>query len=402
MDKSELDEHSIVDSIEQFKSRIDEDEVKEKIEINRLNFFKIAIEFIENKLKYIIPALTLDSELLNIEKEIDAGLVQINTFLGNSNEGHLTNAENNLKTAVNRSRNLISPFSSEEFNFSKSISSFEQTVSDAYTSLENKNQELQKSFEEIQSELAENKEILESQNQEIIAKEKEIENLTASFQTQLDSIKSANEVEFESTQETFRTEFDNAKESFKSEFNEITTNADSETNNIVERLNKKLEEGKKIVNVIGNVGVTGNYQLIANDHKSTANVWRYVAITFMGIMSFFLVWIIWDISFDENYDWTKSLFRFVAAVAFSYPATYAARESSKHRKFESINRKLELELASIEPFIELLDEEEKKVIKKELVSKYFGNVDSEETPTEEISLNSLDRIVNTVLKILNK
>jgi len=96
-------------------------------------------------------------------------------------------------------------------------------------------------------------------------------------------------------------------------------------------LETKYTEAKILVNLIGNVGVTGNYQNMANSHKKRANFWRVMAIVFMSIFSILLVWTIIDLR-SEGFNWTKSLIRLVAAAALSYPATYAARESSKHIK----------------------------------------------------------------------
>jgi len=54
---------------------------------------------------------------------------------------------------------------------------------------------------------------------------------------------------------------------------------------------------------------------------------------------------------------------------------------------------LELELASIGPFIELLPEDKKESIKKELVKKYFGNQiqSSESKEEDDVSINALEK-----------
>ena len=127
-----------------------------------------------------------------------------------------------------------------------------------------------------------------------------------------------------------------------------------------------------------------------------------MAIAFMIIFSGLLVWTIIDLSAD-GFNWTKSLIRLIAAAALSYPATYAARESSKHRRLETINRNAELELASINPFIEILPEAKKQAIKEKLVEKYFGNdrnVLSDNTKeNEELSIGAFEKILNAVSKL---
>ena len=47
--------------------------------------------------------------------------------------------------------------------------------------------------------------------------------------------------------------------------------------------------------------------------------------------------------------------------------SYAARESAKYQNQETMYRSLELEFASLNPFIEFLPEDKKKKIKEELV-----------------------------------
>jgi len=115
-----------------------------------------------------------------------------------------------------------------------------------------------------------------------------------------------------------------------------------------------------------------------------------------------LVWTIIDLSSD-GFDWVKSAIRLVAAAALSYPATYAARESSKHRNLETLNRNAELELASINPFIENLSDDKKQLIKEKLAEKYFGNHKNndflDEKENEGLSVPAIERLLNAIAKI---
>ena len=255
-------------------------------------------------------------------------------------------------------------------------------------------------------------------------KETEIQNINSTFQTDFANIKATANQNYDSDRKTFRTEFDTIKqsyetekknfrtefdtikESFNAEIEEIKQEIDTDTTTLISDLNQKLDDAKKIVGVIGDVSVTGNYQQIANSNKKTADNLRFIAITLMLILSGLLIYTIWDIS-GSTFDWTKSLIRILAAAALSYPATYAARESSKHRRLEILNRKAELELAAINPFIELLPENKKQEIKEKLVEKYFGNhsvnVDnSDNQKDDEVSINALDKILKTILSNIKK
>lgn len=389
MTGEQFESHLIFEKLEQFKNRINEKELSKKFSIDELNFFETAYNYLIDRLKLTIPAIVQEKELTTISQEIENSLSQINTFVGNKNSGHKTNAQNHLHSAVTRVRNLPLPFSKNDFNFSKTVANFEKKVQGKYKDLEQENTDLKESISELNTELQKNRAELKKINNLLEQKEREIQNINSTFQTEFSNIKSTAQQEyetdrkrikndfnsikqnFESDKEKFRSEFDTLKESLNKEIEEKKETINSDTTTLINDLKQKLQDAKNIVGVIGDVSVTGNYQQIANSNKKTADNLRIVAITLMLILSGLLVYTIWDISGD-TFDWTKSIIRILAAAALSYPATYAARESSKHRKLEILNRKAELELAAINPFIELLPETKKQEIKEKLVEKYFG------------------------------
>ena len=152
------------------------------------------------------------------------------------------------------------------------------------------------------------------------------------------------------------------------------------------------------------MGITGNYQNVADQQKSVANFWRWTALGFMAIMSGLLIWSIIELSSGE-FNLYRSLVRILAAAVLTYPAIYASRESAKHRSLEIKNRNLELELASIRPFIELLPEEKKQKIREELAAKYFGNhsnLAEDKKRDEDVSINGLEKILKAFLPFVKK
>lgn len=405
MKPENFENHVLFEKLEQLNLQIQKEETKESIDLEMLSFFESAYKYINDRIKLTIPILVQEVEMNALSNEIEAGLQQMNAFLGNKNAGHLTNAINNYNSALNRIRNFPLPFSKNDFNFSKSIADFQKTVQGKYKLLEDENEELAKTIESFKTDLDNKDKEIQRLFKLVEVKETEIKNLNTNFLTEFASIKTKATQEYETDRKTFRNEIDTDKNNFKAEIKELKEGIDTDTTGLIENLGKKLEEAKKIVNVIGNIGVTGNYQIIANEHKSSANFWRWVAVIFMTIFSGLLVWTIIDLS-SAGFDWSKSLIRIIAAAALSYPATYAARESSKHRRLETINRTAELELASINPFIEILADDKKQNIKEKLVDKYFGNgkvdVLANEKEDEEISINGIEKILNAISPLLKK
>ena len=402
MTSESFEKHNIFDRLNSLEEILSNEELKEKIDLEKLSFFQTVFSYINQRVKLTIPDLVQQTELDALSNELNAGIAQINSFSGNNNVGHLTNATNNFNAAINRVKNLPIPVAKTDFNFSRKIADFEKTAKGKYKSLEKEKNELKSEIESFKTNLTNKEAEIQRLLKLIEGKEAEIQNLNSSFQTNFNNIKSEHNQSFENDRKTYRTEIDKAKETFREEIDELKDSIDTDTTKIVEQLNKKLTEAKTLVNLIGNVGVTGNYHNIANSHKKSADFWRVMAIVFMSVFSILLVWTIIDLS-SEGFDWTKSLIRIIAAAALSYPATYAARESSKHRKLETINRNAELELASINPFIEGLADDKKQVIKEKLVEKYFGNnnnndfLDSKES--EGLSIPAFEKLLNAIAKL---
>lgn len=426
MKVEDFENHKVFDKIEQLKKAVIGSDLLEFIGEEEYHYFEVVLQFIEEKMKLIVPILIEESELNSLSSEIESGTSNINNYLGNKNIGYINNAKNNFSSALKRIKSFIIPSNSSDFDYSKAAVNFEQTLLKGYKSIEEINRNLQ-------SELVQSNKLLDEQNKKIEVLEKEFASMLAdmkgAFSSELQSYSAFEEeskVSYNSFMEEKGSVFnDKIKEidttidgnlkqyeewvtddltKYEKEFNEQKELLDTQTTDTVESLKAKLEEAKNIVDIIGNVGVTGNYQKIATEHKRTANIFRVIALIFMGLMSGLLAYSIIELSLSGEFDLYKSLVRILAASVLTYPAIYASRESNKHRNLETINRKLELELASLGPFIELLPEEKKIEIKGELVGKYFGQqgVDNVQSGDEDVSINGFERILKAILPILKK
>jgi len=424
MKPESFNENIVFDKLEQLQNRLQEDEVREKIELDWLSFYDSFVEYISERLKITVPILVNEPELNALAKEIEAGLVQINNFLGNNNTGHLTNANNNFNAALNRIRNFPIPIPKGKYNFSKEIVNFEKVLSEKYELIKQENQEFDERLTQLNSVIESKQQKIDELNNLLVQKQNEITALTTNYTTDYNNIKATANQQFEQVKTKFRQEFDSEKEAFikekealKEEFEteretyekEITELKESISNNttdLIKELERKLEESKKLVNVIGNIGATGNYQKIADYHKEQADKWRWIALFFMVVLVGLLIFTIYHIT-GGDFNWKVAIVRIVAFSALLYPATYASKESGKHRRLENINRKSELDIASISPFIEILPDEKKQEIKEKMVEKFFGNtngldIDDKNSKNDEVSVGSIEKLLKAFLPFLNK
>jgi hypothetical protein len=181
-----------------------------------------------------------------------------------------------------------------------------------------------------------------------------------------------------------------------------TFQADSERiqSEKLESLNKSKEEAARIVQVVGNTGITGNYQKIAVTEAKQANFWRWLTVAFFIVGIVIAVVTFWKFlhePFSPETAWS-ALIRLVYAVAITAPAWYSAKESARHRTNADRARQTELELASLGPFIELMPEEKKNEIREELTNRYFGNQPQEHTAEPPISIQKLADIAAQLMK----
>jgi hypothetical protein len=387
MKNSEFSAHSVFDKLKQFETRIHSKEASEKIDIENLDFYRSSAAYVRSQMDKAITVLINPAELNDVSSLLDNCLTQLNEFLGNANVGHLNNIESYLYPMLRLVRNIPLPNASDDFSYSQLINDFKKLAAEKVAELSIEFESVQEIISNVNGDLNQRKIEIQAVDKIITDKQIQIDGLNQSFQSNFDLIKS-----------TETTKFEDLRDRLKKNLEDQTKIIDDNTKSLVDRLNTKEEEAKKLVNVIGNIGATGNYRLAAEAEGESADLWRYVAIGFMGTLSAILIWTLFDLGGDK-YDWKTALIRIPSALVLTYPATYAARESAKHRKLENLNRKAELELASINPFIEILSEEKKQAIKEKLVEKYFGNNEGytendQSDDTHSVPFKVLDKVVD--------
>lgn len=128
MTPENFNDHLLFDKLEQLNQRLNDEELKENIDIESYTYFESVHRYISDRIKLTIPILVQEAEMNALSNEIEAGLQQINSYLGNNNVGHLANANNNFNSALNRIRNFPLPFAKNDFNFSRALSNFQKSL----------------------------------------------------------------------------------------------------------------------------------------------------------------------------------------------------------------------------------------------------------------------------------
>ncbi|GIV28631.1 MAG: hypothetical protein KatS3mg027_2445 [Bacteroidia bacterium] len=337
-----------------------------------------SLDYIEVRLKKFTDISFIDEQWINNlnNNTLQNILNQINQFLSDNNFQHLINIKNQLYNLIKTINiDFPIPLKSEDY-FQGIVNNFKEKIES-----------------DIQS-------FIQDLSQKIKGNENQIQQLNANLNALQQNYNTTNN-NVQQLITKFNADFTQFQDQAKQKLEEQINNIQKDSKQILDELNKKLEEAKKIVNVIGNVAISHSYKETAEYHKKQANKFRCISLGFMVVSVVYLIVIIILTTMHHNADWWQSLIRIVAATLFIYPAQYAAAQSNKHRELENYNRKMELDLAAINPFIELLDENKKKEIKEKLVERYFKPIEIEKVSDNAIPTTLLEKILQMLKSFKN-
>gem|GEM_PF-4012568 len=173
---------------------------------------------------------------------------------------------------------------------------------------------------------------------------------------------------------------------------------------IVEALNQRKSDAEKIVGAIAQTGMVGGYQRIANREKWTTYIWQIMTV---GAIIGFICVLSQIVTTGPQYDstgklvpgaiftWPALIKRVLISLAFGALAAYAGREAAKAAEKERRYRKLELELASIGPFLATLPKDKQDEAIKNMADRVFGS--DHDTP---IKVDDAPATANGLIEVL--
>jgi hypothetical protein len=353
--------------------------------------------------------------LAQMAHHLQAPIEQLSNFVSNKNPQHVINASNQIDQNVQQLFSAFTPLSAapslpadvlEERNnsalktiqvlreSSTELASRVAAVSAQATEFSTKFEgQLQERLTAIATQAAEFSGRLEGLTKEVIKDRAEAAAQVAKLQQTF------------AENETVRAAaFNEAGESLRTDFRTFQTATEQKAADLLSALDSKRADAAKIVQVVGNIGVTGNYQRIANAESDQANFWRWVTLGIfsVGIGVAGATFIkFWGQPFTPENIWAVAV-RLLYAIAITAPAWYTAKESARHRTNTDRARQTELELASIGPFIELMPEAKKTDIREQLSKIYFGRQVEAHSVSSPLDLGSVKDLVVETIKAARK
>lgn len=366
----------------------------------------------------VVPATLASSVAIsNMQAQLQQPVRELSNFLANKNPGHIANAaaqfDQNVMPLLWGLPQQINSLGDE--SLSAIVARQAQASADAVRQLNTQRADLESRFAAVRAEADSLSSQLQSQADAAARERAEAAAMVANLQKEFADREIERGKKFETAAERQRRENKDAIDQLDSDvkklfdehkgiFDSLVADLGKQTTSLVEQIETKRQEAARIVQVVGNIGVTGNYQQIANAEAKEANFWRWATVLFFGAgislagMTFYKFW-------HEPLS-TESLLsvaiRLLYAIAITAPAWYTARESARHRSNSDRARQTELELASIGPFIELMPEEKKVEIREALSKSYFGRQVEPHEVNSPLDVGGIKDLVVETIKAVRK
>ena len=173
----------------------------------------------------------------------------------------------------------------------------------------------------------------------------------------------------------------------------------------LDALEEQRERALTIVNAVGAIAYSGGYGAYANGEKTKADRWALataVAVGFLinGQVTLLLLPLA-GIAVGPL-DWEHLAQRGLVSIALLVFAGYAATQSGRHRENERLARKVELELAAIDPYLALLPIAEQIEIKAETARRMFAQPLGATTAADAVGAAQLLRLIEEFIKRTSK
>ncbi len=324
------------------------------------------------------PELTSFQALKSADQQFSKIKQELTQFKSNKNANHITNASAAADSILSSAKALWVPALDLDLDQVRdAISSFRKSVGQNARYAEQELAETRKAIESLREEANTLKNSIKEQKSRL-------DSVVNEFQSQFSKAEEARRSEAASALKTEEETMENLRSSYEEKFDASIADSKEKLNNVSEDLSAKAdgviselenlkEKAERLVHVIANTGMVGGYQRVANEERRVGRFWDGVSLLSLAGMVGFAIY-----AFHGTFeDFNPGVFlaRFGVVLTFAALAGYGARQADKHHKVERRNRRVELELASIDPFLAELPDDERNQVKAAVADRLFARED---------------------------
>ncbi len=385
--------------------------------IESIDKTKAVLAYIKLRINKADPSLIPLSVLNTLDDTLQQVTHSLSAFRDSNNEGHLGQALQQLDSCIIQVASIPLQTSAGLDDMNKTATSFRSSVANLFLALKGDADGLSKMQFDLQQKITE-------ASSEITNQKQRLDTAITAFQQQFSDSQQTRQNEFasseqnrltaaQSSEESRQGTFETIKQQQTEDFGIFKSQALTTHNELVESLKDAAKSAlgiietqkthaEKLVGIITNTGMAYGFQKTANEERKQAYIWSIVAVVAMS------VWIItgcvfFGFTYDKELTLPSVIRQFLISTPFVLLSGFAAMRVAQHQKNERAMRKSELEIASIDPFLATLSDEDRNEVKREFATRYFGHKDVQEkqepVPSNLVELaGSLVKVVQDLTK----
>lgn len=334
----------------------------------------------------------------------NALLQQFNQFKANKNVAHLTNANNNLDTAVlppiMRMPRLETP--ADVSAVFKAVELERERALSALKSLEESRVQVRQTIDGLLASESGFRDAIGKLDERLTSLVQQSDKVVSQFNERAAAAERDRDAKFAGELEVLRKsvagQLTDSQEKFGAQQTELKASAAM----VVKEMEGFKSQAAALLQVIGEIGVTSPYDKTARLDRRAAAWLRVIAgLFFSGMVTTVVLTAVHLVTNGLAIGYM--IFRFMTALIFAIPGYYFAREAGKFQHEADRNRRLQLELASVGPFIESLDPPKKAVLREELARRYFSGVPvATDQATRTIDMDRILDIIKEAVKSVRR
>lgn len=369
-------------------------------------------------LNQINPLLASVGNLNNIFTPLQQARTEISNFISNNNAGHWTNAQSHLDNClthlaavplqtpdgVEGMREAASSYRSAIDQLLKGIkkdcsdtstmqTSLQTKINEATTEITNQKQRLDTAIAAFQQQFSDSQQTRQS----------EFSTAELARSTAAKKSEDARQSDFEEAENRRATEETKASEAAAKTHAKLVAELQSASADILFLMEEQKKHAQKLIGIITDTGMAYGFQKNANDERKAAGTWKIVATVSL------VAWIaagcvFFALTYDKDLQLAAVARQFLLSTPFVLLSGFAALQVSRHQKNERQMRQAELEIASIDPFLATLSDEDRNAVKREFATRYFGQreVDQKHEPTNPNLLDLVGALTKVVQELTKK
>lgn len=353
---------------------------------------RTVVGTIQDRLQSTDPILLHPGPIGSLDSHLQAAISEVTSFQSNRNRGHLSNANTQLDSvlAYAAQLGLLPPPGTVD-----TVTAIEAVRGQAEQALKG----ILEREKALSAQLAKLQEASSATTTEVTAQKGRLDMAIAEYQAQFSASEATRQQQATDALKAHTQRLDQAlgeaqkrlqdstqdlSKRLDAMLQEATTKAaqqrdtlDSSADQTLDDLANMRQKAENLLHVIGSTGMAGEYQKVANAARMATITWQGIAAVAMVGLVVFAILTYTATQAAETIRWGGVAARAFVTLTFGIMAAYAARQGDRYSDNEIRNRKYQLELSSLDPYLANLPEETQHKVKVDIAMKLFGNASLE-------------------------